>query len=174
MSNPGGVSRTPIWLIVSLLANMLLIGVVAGGLLAGGGEQRHHPPRLNEGDVVRSIVRAAPSEERAEMRRAFRQAWRESRELRRARSEARQRVNAAMTVEPYDAEAMQEAFANLREAEIALQARIQTLLAHRLSALEPDQRRALASAMAARRGHMRHHSPGEHPPPHHRPPGHGD
>lgn len=162
-------SRLPVWLIASLLVNMLLIGLFVGGLIAGGPVGRDHPPRLDEGEIARTIVRAAPEAERAEIRGAFRSTWAETRQLRKDRRTAQRRVNEAMIAEPYSAEEMQSAFAAMRDADAALQSRIQTLLADRLGALEPDQRRALADAMQRRDRRGRGHSgPGsfeKRPPP---------
>lgn len=140
-------SRLPIWLIGSLLVNMLLVGLFVGGMLAGGTSRGDHPPRLDEGEIVRTIVRAAPESERAEIRRAFRSTWAETRQLRDDRRTAQLRVNEAMVADDYDVEEMQSAFAAMRDADSALQSQIQTLLADRLGALEPEQRRQLAEAM---------------------------
>ncbi len=162
-------SRLPVWLIVSLLVNMLLAGLFVGHMLAGRPGQGDHPPRLNEGEIARTIVRAAPDSERAEIRRAFRSTWAETRQLRKDRKEARRRVNEAMVAEDYNVEEMQSAFAAMRDADAALQSQIQTLLANRLGALEPEQRRVLAEAIQRhdRRG-PGHRGPGafgNRPPP---------
>lgn len=140
-------SRLPVWLIASLLVNMLLIGLLVGGAIAGGPGRGNHPPRLDEGEIARTIVRAAPEAERPEIRRAFRSTWAETRQLRKDRRTAQSRVNEVMIAEDYDPEEMQSAFAAMRAADAALQSRIQTLLADRLGALEPEQRQELAKAM---------------------------
>ena len=65
-------SRLPIWLIVSLMANALLIGLLIGG---GLGQHSAGPPAVRGGGeqaLMRGIDQALPAEQRRELRRVFR------------------------------------------------------------------------------------------------------
>lgn len=145
-------SKLPIWLVVSLIVNALLIGVLIGG---GLGQRKAGPPpgggAGGEQALIRGIDRSLPDEQRRLVRRAFRQAFAESREQRIIVRDARQRLGQLLAAEPYDAEAVRESFRELREADAAMRARIQDVLAEQFGALTVEQRRAIIEDLNKRR-----------------------
>lgn len=156
-------SRLPIWLIVSLLANALLIGVVIGG---GLGNRKAGPTVAGPGGeemLMRGIDRAVPDAQRRDVRRAFRRAFIGSRQERIQVREARQRLATLLAAEDYEASEVQAAFEDLRAAEAAMKARLHNVLADQLGALTPEQRQAILSNMDRRdrRSRLRDRPPPE-------------
>lgn len=150
-------SRLPIWLIVSLLANALLIGVLIGG---GLGNRKAGPAVAVPGGeemLMRGIDRAVPDEQRRAVRRAFRRAFVESRQERVQVRETRQRLATLLAAENYQASEVQSAFEDLRVAEAAMKARLHNVLAEQLGDLSPAQRQAILSDM--NRHDRRHRRP---------------
>lgn len=148
----------PVLLIVSLMANMLLVGLIAGSALARRDApdppSAHAQIRLPEG-----MQQSASPEDRRAVRRAFTRAWMAARPLRAEQRAARRAVGEAILAEPYDAAALETAFERLRAADVALDAAIQAELARQLETLTSEQRLALAISLrrlgegaAARRG----------------------
>lgn len=137
-------SKLPIWLVVSLIVNALLIGVLIGG---GLGQRKAGPPPGGPGGseqaLIRGIERSLPDDQRQIVRRAFRQAFVESREQRIAVRDARQRVARLLAAETYDADAVRESFQQLREADAAMRAQMQDVLAEQFGTLTAEQRRAI-------------------------------
>ena len=134
-------SRLPIWLIVSLMANALLIGLLIGG---GLGQHSAGPPAVRGGGeqaLMRGIDQALPAEQRRELRRAFRRAFAESRDQRIRVREARRNLGRRCAADDYDAAEVQAGFAELREAESAMKANMHDLLAESLGELSTEQRR---------------------------------
>lgn len=137
-------SKLPIWLVVSLIVNALLIGVLIGG---GLGQRKAGPPPGGPGGseqaLIRGIERSLPDDQRQIVRRTFRQAFAESRDQRIAVREARQRLGRLLAAEAYDAEAVRESFRQLREADAEMRAQIQDVLAEQFGTLTAEQRRAI-------------------------------
>ncbi|MCR9195723.1 MAG: periplasmic heavy metal sensor [Hyphomonas sp.] len=137
-------SKLPIWLVVSLIVNALLIGVLIGG---GLGQRKAGPPPGGPGGseqaLIRGIERSLPDDQRQIVRRAFRQAFVESREQRIAVRDARQRLARLLAAETYDADAVRESFQKLREADAAMRAQMQDVLAEQFGTLTAEQRRAI-------------------------------
>lgn len=159
-------SKLPIWLVVSLIVNALLIGVLIGG---GLGQRKAGPSpggvAGSEQALIRGIDRSLPDAERQIVRRTFREAFAQSRQHRIAVREARRRLGRLLAAEDYDAEAVREAFRQLREADTAMRAQMQDVLAEQFGALTAEQRRAIIEDLN-RRG-RRGGSDGDHrrPPP---------
>ena len=159
-----GEPRRQAWLLtLSLMVNMLLVGLIGGHVIAGGAEpelaQRPVPGDMR---LARGIVAAAPPEDRARIRQALRTAFGQARPLHAERRAARRAVGAAVRKEPYDPEATLAAFARLRDADARLHAAIQAALVDQLGDLTPQQRRALGDALESdhhprRPGHRRRH-----------------
>ncbi len=141
-------ARRPYGLIVSILLNALLAGVLIGGHLGG-----HLAPyathsagtktRAGAFEMLQGMDRALAKDTRRSFRQSFRQSFANSREERESLSAARQRLQLALAREPYDREAVQQAFGQLNRAELALKIRIQTTLTEEMDKLTPQQRQAL-------------------------------
>lgn len=159
-------SRLPVWLIVSLIANALLIGLLIGG---GLGQRKAGPPPASIGGeqaLMRGLDQALPASERRDVRQAFRRAFAESRDERKQLRDARRELTRLFANEPYDAEAVQTALADMRAADDAMKAKMHDLLAEQLGKLSVEQRRALIRDLSRdgrsdRRGGRDRQSPDE-------------
>ena len=160
-------SKLPIWLIVSLIANALLIGVLIGG---GLGQRKAGPPPSAVGQeeaLIRGIDRALPDEERREVRQIFRRAFADSREERVRVRNARRALGRLMNANSYDADAVRAGFEELREADAAMKARMHNLIADQFGTVSAEQRRIILreSNRANRRGNRPPPSRDRPPPP---------
>lgn len=159
--------KLPIWLVVSLIVNALLIGVIIGG---GLGQRKSGPPPGGgpgaEQALIRGIDHSLPDDQRQAVRRTFRRAFAESRQQRIAVRDARRRLSELMAAEEYDAEAVRESFQQLREADAAMRAQIQDVLAEQFGMLTVEQRQAIIEDLN-RRGPRQGRRDGDHrrPPP---------
>lgn len=137
-------SRLPIWFVLSLVVNALLIGLMIGGGLGkrhSGGHDR--PAAGGEMHIARSLERVVSDEERAVLRTALREAFNETREQRRALRQARRELRDLLSQETYDREAVQAAFAKLRTAEGDVKVAMHDELAIQFEKLTTEQRRAV-------------------------------
>ena len=159
----GTTSRLPIWLIVSLMVNALLVGLIIGG---GLGQRKAGPavssPTVNEQSLMRGIDRAVSADQRSEVRRAFRRAFADTRAERVRLRDARRAVGRLLTAEEYDAAAVDAGFAELRAADDAMKARMHEVLVEQFGNLTPEQRRVIVQESNQRgaRGPR-----GDRPPP---------
>ncbi|MEL6413467.1 MAG: periplasmic heavy metal sensor [Pseudomonadota bacterium] len=145
-------SRLPIWLIVSLMANALLIGLIIGG---GLGQRKSGASPSIPGDeraLIRGIDEAVPSDQRQTVRRAFRRAFEDSRTERRAVRDVRRKLGALLSADPYNAAEVQTAFQDLRDAESAMKKRMHDVLAEQFGALSEAQRSAIVQDLNRRGG----------------------
>ncbi len=136
-------TRLPIWLIASLMANALLVGLLIGG---GLGQKRAGPPVGGGGSeqaLMRGIDQAVPSDQRRVVRQAFRRAFADTRQERIKLRDARQQLGRLLAADPYDADAVQAGFAAMREADESMKARMHDVLAEQFGALSVEQRRAI-------------------------------
>ncbi len=115
-TTPVSPRRMPLWLVISLMANMALVGLVAGLLLRAGPSQVSPGSRSPE----RFIWASRDDGSRNAIEMVFREAFQASDAERKARDESRKALAIAVTSEPYDAEAVRKAFASLREAMVDL------------------------------------------------------
>jgi len=153
-------SRLPVWLLVSLVINALLVGLLIGGGLAGRKAVQPASVSGEEFDMARGISRAIPEAQRAVVRRALRQAYSETRSQRRELRLARRDLGRLVGAETYDRGAVLAAFARLRVADEQVKARLHVALTEQLSELSAEQRRAVLHSIErtghrARRMHTR-------------------
>lgn len=146
--------KLPFWLIVSVLVNMLLLGLIGGMLLKP--DKKPAPDRPRIGGVERPLLGLESAEDRAKVRRIVREAIQDARPEMETRAAARRALGERLNAEVYDAEAISAAMSDLRAAEAALLAKMHGNLETELGDLTPAQRRAVAAAMSrpmgARRG----------------------
>ena len=143
-------SRLPIWLIVSLMVNALLVGLIIGG---GLGQKRSGSSPSIAGDeraLIRGIDESVSSDQRQTVRRAFRRAFEDSRSERVAVGNIRRELGRALTDESYDAAEVQATFEKLRDAESAMKKRMHDVLAEQFGELSEDQRRAIVKDLNRR------------------------
>lgn len=131
-------------LIISLIVNALFVGLIVGGML-GKPRHGHGGPGRGNPDfaIARGIQSVVPESERDEIRSAFRAAFMESRELIGKKREAQSRLSEALVATPFDKAAVDEAFAEIREADNVLKERFQSVLSERLAEMDPSERQAL-------------------------------
>ncbi len=167
MSEPTPTRRIPFWLTLSIMANLLLVGLVAGSMLRSprngfgpDGMPPQRPPVLGEASLAdRMMVRRMMME-------AFRSADREVADRRAARAA----LGDALQTDPYDPEAVRRAFGSLRVSDEDVHTAIHESLVGRLGELSVDQRTALAEMLSRepgdgpRRGHRRFGRDDDGPP----------
>lgn len=160
----GTKTRLPIWLIVSLMANALLIGLLIGG---GLGQRKAGPGVVSGGSeqaLMRAVDRSVSSDQRREVRTAFRRAFADTRPERVRIRNARRELGKLLAARNYDAQAVEAAFAELREADAEMKARMHSVLNAQFQDLTPEQRRGVVRDM--NRPDQRRGGPqGDRPPP---------
>lgn len=135
-------SNLPVWLIVSLVANALLIGLLIGG---GLGHRRGGGPSMGGGEqaLIRGIDQAVPEDQRRAVRKAFRSAFSDTREQRLRVREARRELASLLGAETYDAEAVRRGFEDLRNADAVMKSQMHGVLAEQFGTLTVEQRQAV-------------------------------
>ena len=136
-------SRLPIWLVVSLIVNALLIGLLIGGGLGKRNSGPSPHPGGGEMELARGIESVVEGEDRAAMRQALRAAFERSRGERRELRQARRDLGQLLGAEPYDREAVLAGFARMRAADGKMKAGLHDELAIQLEKLSVEQRRAM-------------------------------
>jgi len=157
-------TRLPIWLIASLMANALLVGLVIGG---GLGQKRAGPPLGAGGSeqaLIRGIDQSIPEDQRRAVRQAFRRAFSDTRRERVRLRDAQSDLAGRLAAEPYDADAVRKGFEEMRNADAAMKARMHDVLADQFGALTVEQRRAVIEDFN-RRPRGRPGRDGDRPPP---------
>jgi uncharacterized membrane protein len=139
MSEKRALSGLAVGLVISLIANALLIGVLVGGWL-GEPDRGHRGPRGGDHMVARGIEAIVPETNRGEIREAFGQAFRESRSAWRDKREARQTMVEAIAQTPFDKTELENAFERLRVADAAMTRAFQTTLVSQVSELSDSER----------------------------------
>lgn len=164
-------TKLPIWLIISLVANALLIGLLIGG---GLGQRQSQPPSFggSERAFAGSIDRVLSPEDRTQVRRAFRDAYRQTRAQRQEVRAARRDLAALIAADPYDEADVIAAFQALRAADSRAKAGLHDVLAAQLGDLTPEQRKAVLGNLerGERRGARRRGRRSEDRPPRNGPP----
>ena len=148
---PEPTRQWPRWLIVSLMANMILVGLLAGFLWQAG--PKGHP----DGPPRERISWGERDDGRRDaMRRVFKEAFNASGEERMARAETRRQLAEAVTAEPYDAEAVRDAFGNLRTADDAVNEATHEAMVELFATMTVEERQHMAEIL--RRGPRDHKS----------------
>lgn len=142
MSEPQ-VRRFPFWLTLSVLGNLVLVGLLAGIFL-------NAPKRPDWG---RGNPGAPPgfelsNEERDGVRQLMRASFEAGREPLEARRAAERRLADALRAEPYDEAAARAALSSLREADRLARDAVADRMFDGLDELNPNQRALVAKIMA--------------------------
>lgn len=148
-------------LVLSLMVNVLLIGVMAGGVMRFA---RFEPPISAQPDF-RSLWRALPGEARNELRAMSREhrfpgehGPRGSREDRRARAEAMNvRIMEMLRAEPFDRDAFAALLGGERDAMARRMEAAQTAFTDRVAALSHDERVEMAERLQSSWEHRPRH-----------------
>ncbi|MEX0962698.1 MAG: periplasmic heavy metal sensor [Pseudohongiellaceae bacterium] len=104
-------------LLVSISINLFFVGGIAYRVGNFNDERSGRPLPPNVGWIVRDLDEQRRSELEPQLRESFEQI----RPIRREMIDAQRQVNALMSAQPFDAEALSEAFATLRAASIRYQ-----------------------------------------------------
>lgn len=134
--------RWPRWLVVSLLANMILVGLLVGFLLQSGPK-----PRPDGRTPDRFTWAERDSGDRETMSRVFREAFRASETQRAARAEVRVRLAAAVAADPYDADAVRAVFQELREADDSVNEATHEAMVELFATLSVEDREHMARVL---------------------------
>lgn len=139
-------SKTRILLIVSLAANLLVAGVIAGAYFSDGPEKRA-AVRGHSSLPLGPYGRAFSKEDRADLRKAFeaRKPWfdKSRRQMRGFGKE----MATAMRADPFDAAEISDILARQSAVWSEIQAEGQKLFVERVRAMTPDQRAAFADKL---------------------------
>lgn len=140
--NGASTRRCPVWvkglLVVSLAANVIVLGLVAGQALKGhgGGDS---PDRQ-----VRWIIRLVPENRRDETRAHFREIRDDMRALGQARNERMTDIVDAIRVQPFSEETLQGALGDRRAATLERRVLVQDRLVSLLSGFTDEERATFA------------------------------
>ena len=140
MSEPQ-VRRFPFWLTVSVLGNLVLLGLLAGIFLKA--PKPAHP----RGHADRPPIMLS-EEDRAEVRQLMRTSFEAGREAMDVRRAAERTLAETLRAEPFDEAAARAALADLREADRIARDIVADHMFDGLSELSPDQRDLVAKIMA--------------------------
>ncbi|MFN3868509.1 MAG: periplasmic heavy metal sensor [Hyphomicrobiaceae bacterium] len=143
--------------LVSLMLNMLLIGVMVGGKMrhwpGGWGGHRDGGPA--------AFMRGIPDERRKVLRESFEAGRKELREHRQIIQRLRQDARETMSKEPFDRAAARAALAQVGAARSDFHARASERFVEFLSGLSPEERRIFLSRHGKRKKHDRTRDDGE-------------
>jgi uncharacterized membrane protein len=135
-------------LVVSLAANLAVVGVVAGWALRHGGHHGHHPTRLDMAGGP--LTRALSDEDRREIGQRMREVWRESGGNRAGFRSSFDALVVDLRAVPFDPDRVAE---RMREQRQGFAARFEmgqdVLIAH-LAAMSDADRAAYADRLEAR------------------------
>jgi len=152
MSETRSKRQIPLWLTLSIMANLLLVGLVAGMLLRG-------QPAVPAPDGMRGqrppMLEGASPEDRVLVRRMMMEAFRSAETEVEKRRAARVALGEALQIDPYDREAVRRAFVGLRTSDEAVHSEIHETLVDRLDELGIEQRKALAEMLSREPGDHR-------------------
>jgi uncharacterized membrane protein len=138
---------TPL-LAASLLLNVFLLGSIGGGLYHWRNQQAVAEPNPAHG--LRQALAELPEARRHELRQALRQSRADNQNLLAARREARRAVVQQLRAPRLDRQALDRDLSKAREADGALRAQVDTLLADFAGSLAPDERQTLAQSVYSR------------------------
>ncbi|KCZ58941.1 periplasmic heavy metal sensor [Hyphomonas chukchiensis] len=152
MSETRPTRRIPFWLTLSVMANLLLVGLLIGMALRApgygrgpGGMDGRRPP----------MMEGASQEDRMVVRKMMMESFQSAEKEVENRRAVRQTLGEALQIDPYDPEAVRRAFASLRIADETVHSKIQEALVHRMGDLTLAQRKSLAEMLSREPGEDR-------------------
>jgi uncharacterized membrane protein len=135
-------------LVVSLAANLAVVGVVAGWALRHGGHHGHHPSRLDMAGGP--LTRALSDADRREIAQRMRQVWRETRSDRTDIGASFDALVADLRAVPFDPDRVAARMRQQREGFAARFAMGQEVLLGHLAAMSDADRAAYADRLETR------------------------
>jgi len=140
---PPQVRRFPFWLTLSVLGNLVLVGLLAGIFLKAPKGYDHGRPS----DGHKPGFELTESE-REGVRNLMRESFEAGREAMNARREAERALADALRAEPYDEATVRSALATLREADRIARDKVSDRMLEGLDELNADQRALVAKIMS--------------------------
>ncbi|MEM9738860.1 MAG: periplasmic heavy metal sensor [Pseudomonadota bacterium] len=143
----------PLWLTVSVLVNILLVGLIAGFMIGKprGGSMGGSPPPgaqlRSEVALGRGIIAVTPESDRREIGQRLRRVMAQGGGQIRDRQAARNAIILALRSETFDPTTVADGLSTLRAADRRLQDRLHGGLVEALSDLSLEQRQQLADIM---------------------------
>ncbi|MCA8900503.1 MAG: periplasmic heavy metal sensor [Hyphomonas sp.] len=138
---PPRTRHVPFWLVISLMANMMLVGLFAGMFLRSGPKPHEAPHRKPP------IAWVSHEGDRMEVAAVMRQAFEASEEERSERIAARKALADALGKDPYNADAVRTAFAGLRAADMAVHAATHEEMVEQFASLPVEERVRMAEIL---------------------------
>jgi len=139
-TTPASPRRVPFWLVISLMANLALVGLVAGMMLRAGPQQNTR----DAGSHERFAWASRSDGNRDAIARVFREAFQASIAERKGRDASRRALAEAVTSDPYDSDAVRKAFADLRKADDSVNAATHEAMADLFATLPLEDRKHMA------------------------------
>jgi uncharacterized membrane protein len=137
------VRRFPFWLTLSVLGNLVLIGLLAGIFLKSPKGYDHGRPPGGQKPGFELT-----ESEREGVRNLMRESFEAGREAMIARREAERALADALRAEPYDETVVRAALASLREADRIARDKVSDRMLEGLDDLNADQRALVAKIMS--------------------------
>ncbi len=144
----------------SLVANVFLVGLIAGGWLSGDFRPQTPAPAVRmmvaEGiaeQQIRRLARQLPDATRVKLRQAMKDSHDRFRANRRKVIQARRNVFRILRAEPFDAERLSMAYADLRHFEMQRREMSQEVFVKFLSSLDEQERSFVLSMLATAMDH---------------------
>ena len=135
---PASPRQVPFWLVLSLMVNMMLVGLLAGLVLRPG------PSGPVAREPVERFAWARRDGDNAPIALVLREAFEASEAERQDRVTARKALGEAVARDPYDEEAVRKAFASLRTADEAVNASTHEEMVKLFARLPVDERTHMA------------------------------
>ena len=135
---PASTRQIPFWLVLSLMANMALVGLLAGLLLRPG------LPGHRDAASREHFAWVQPDERSEAIGKALRESFLASGEKRAARVEARKALGEAVASDPYDEAAVRAAFKVLREADDSVNDSMHEAMVKQFATLSLEDRQHVA------------------------------
>ncbi len=148
--------KLPFWLVISLMANMLLVGLVAGVLLRPA-PQGTQPDRRHE----RFSWAERDGGRNGQIALVFREAFEASEEQRAARAEARRILGEAVAKDPYDPDAVRAAFEGLRLSDDEVNESTHAVMVKMFADLSAEDRQVMAKFLMRGPGDHKRMRPGD-------------
>lgn len=156
MSSP---LRTP--LMVSLVLNLLLVGLVAGHFLLP--PPPPPSPEQRSLDAIEEVASQLPEEKAASLRAIMATAQESIKAQRETMKLARDKTTEILSAEPFDADAYQQEVSRLHELRGAMMQRMAEATMEAAATLNPEERALLANTFKQYHGYWRKCSPPEQP-----------
>lgn len=135
--------RFPFWLTLSVLGNLILLGLVAGIFLKAPPQRDHRP---GGGPGMPGIELS--QEDREAVRDLLRESFQKGRPQIEAGRQAERRFVAVLTADPYDEAAVRQALSELRDADRLARDAVANNMLEGLGEMSPEQRALVAKLMS--------------------------